>query len=307
MDKIWSELLNRSPTVEELQCHATNDLYAKRNDVLNCPEFQTSRKPSKKACILICGQVRQLDLCVKNWKEYLDFKNSDVFVSIQDSVCSKNTHIYKTDQIEPPRYLIQPVDTTQATKMFKSVFGFHLKYLHIRPNFEKLVMEQNSSLQILTNGGWTDVFNDLNLVLREILTRAEQYDSFLYFRADVMFPKPVQLYQMPQNTCSLPGTDVCLQFDKLTANRMVDYYDYLIKENAHLSTTKIAEDYMKEYIEMNNIGIIKQDWTIALPVSWLLSNLKVQDFTRVGLFSKSWQITLQQRCDQLVECTFFVC
>ncbi len=55
--ELFNTLLHRDPSIEEYKVHKNDTFFNKRNEFVNCVEFQQNRIPAQKVAILLVGPL----------------------------------------------------------------------------------------------------------------------------------------------------------------------------------------------------------------------------------------------------------
>ncbi len=322
LSSLFSDLLKRQANTEEWIHHMANFHPQKRMEFLNCAEYQSKcRTRSKRAAILICGQVRHLDICFPSFQAQILDANAinvqmDVFVVTQDAETIKP----RLGNGIVNQYFINRAPSN-LKEIFESKLGSRLKGIQVRKTYDELIASQRSDLTLSNQYGWAESFLDLSLCIDLANSFAKKnnivYDNYLRVRPDLIFATEVILYFMPPNTFTrdpfmfLDAFFIC---DSIVANIVKDFYRHYVdatrKGREHLLKTGIFDDVdkceqsLEQFIASKNVDFIDGPTMNVSVLGWLTSELKDGNFKRFLALDEQEKPRIQIFASQLTSCVF---
>ncbi len=323
---LFQELLEREPYSDaELQFHSNMDYQTKRQEFLECEEFQNlwQKKKCKRVALLMAGQVRNLDICAPSLLEFLIEANPDVnfdlFIVTQNSQCIKP----RLGQGKINQYLVMKSDPEVQLKKW---FGLMIKKIYIRHTFDLLIDQQNEDLTFSKKIGWGEAFLDFSKCIQICNEYTKKnsilYDSYIRLRPDLLFTQSIIVKPMPSlavlhssngfSETEMFFQDVFFIFDVHCCKILANFYEFymdLTKKSLENSFewdhNNNAERILPKYLTNNKISIINDPIpNRCLPLSWLIAEIKQNKLQYISLLPIIWQIKLKEYSQNLVQCVF---
>ena len=276
-----------------------------------------------KVALIVCGQMRNIDMCVDTWKEYLfPYYDCDIFVATQDVNAIKG-RIY-IQPIVVNQYVFQPIKydiEDKLTKIFADCGTSSLKKINIRRKmYEKSINEQGSDFILKNSLGWAENFHDMKIALE---MAGPSYNLYIKIRPDITLCKPFYNIVKPdKNTIYVNDKrdnfvwDAVFAMDKNMAKSMSLFYDYYcaethegIKSCFDAWDCKLnAEDKLLNYINKYEANIVNMG-EVGYPITWLVGDLKNRFnwINRSSNFTDSWKRILHTFADKHISCYFDIC
>ena len=275
-----------------------------------------------KIALIVCGQMRNIDMCIKTWEDYLfPFYDCDVYVATQDANAVKG-RIYVTP-IVVNQYIFQPIKY-DIEKKLKELFGIKLKAFNIRTGmYDKYISDQGSDFVLKNSLGWSENFKDMTIALELAEKSNITYDIYIKIRPDICLCKPFfKIDKIIENSIYVNDKhdnyiwDAVFAMDHMMATKMKDFYSYYCNETisgitkcfSNWDCTMNAEDKILHYLNLQNANIINMG-DVGYPITWLIGDFKNENsiFLRYKNFTLKWQSLLKEYSDKHTPCYFDIC
>jgi hypothetical protein len=272
-----------------------------------------------KVALLVCGQMRNITMCVKNWEEYLfPYYDCDIYVATQDANSIKGRIC--VNPIVVNQYVFQPV-TYNIEKQLLELFGVKLKNVNNRRGKYKEYIQNQQEDFILKNAlGWAENFLDMKIALN-MLTK--NYPLIIKIRPDICLCKPFFNIENPEYNSIYVNDkrenfvwDAVFAMDTKLAKKMGSFYDYYIsRANRSLSNcfkdwdgNLNAESLLLNFLKENNANIINMG-DVGYPITWLIGDIKNNfEWSKRQLkFNNKWKNIINEYTNKYISCYFDIC
>jgi hypothetical protein len=277
----------------------------------------------KRAAIILCGQIRNLDFCVQTMHEYLfPYYHSDIFCATQDCNCIK-PRIY-TGNCIVNQYIFFPINYN-INNFLNDLFKTRLKKTNIRSGvYTNAVKNISNDLVLSNNIGWADNFKEMQMALDMAFDYEKEhnfkYDIFIKLRPDICFCKPFNNIpdKLPDNSIYVNNKDnrfiwdAVFAMDPLMAKYLRNFYDYYINiakkglENCFEWKCNLnAEEQLLHFINLQNSTIIDLG-DVGYPFTWLIGDIKNNLYwtLRHKKFNLYWQNKFINYATKCTSCYF---
>lgn len=274
----------------------------------------------KKAAIILCGQLRSFDICIKTMQENLfPYYDCDIYCVTQDCNCIK-PRIYTCDIIVN-QYIFFPIKY-DISNYLNQLLGDKLKKLIVRENiYEESINKLGEDL-VLSNIGWADHFLEMKMAFDMAFEAEIDYDLYIKVRPDICFSKPFNNIPNPMTYNSLYVNnkdsrfiwDAVFAMDPVMAKHMHGFYDYYINKINESDTDCFkwlcslnAEEQLLNYVTGVKADIIDLG-DVGYPFTWLVGDIKnnLKWSQRHFKFNAYWQKYFISYTDKCTSCFFDV-
>ncbi len=295
---LFQELLDRQPKREEFLYHMSHFHEHKRMEFLNCVEYNSHhRNRSKRAAILVCGQVSHFDICFPSFADKVLRANAadvimDVFIATQDTQTTKPRKGIEN------QYLFHRIDPQPA---LKQSFGSRLKKIVVRETYDILTRSQRTDRTLGNHNECVESLCDFKLCLQFARTYSEEnnisYDCYICVRPDLIYAQDVLLYSMPQNTFVRDSSNDFFVCDESVANIVGDI------KTTEQST--IREQSLESFLAQKKVDFIDggPNHNVST-LGWLISEIKNGNLNRCLQLHSDERIRIEQFAARLTPCVF---